>query len=295
MPLDGVLANGIITEPFPERQTRHISNENIIQIFSFIGGYVDAIGYMRIKIFVSSITGNVIIASTSVVTQQNVTLRLTVTFMFFVAGFLGAYIVIKMRSTRNLPHVISLVLFTLEQIFLTTAIIIGMMGDRNVIDAPIELGPKYVTEAVFSNFLGISLSMAMGIQSICVSSMIKGAPSTTIITSSIIHIAENLANSCFFRFASSTCTTVPTPEDKVKAIINGGAAELWMIKMSVCFKPFVLFSIGAILGGTATYISLHWCLLVPICLILFLQIEISLQLMHTRATELEKWKSKQNS
>jgi len=72
MPLDGPLANGIITDPFPVTQTRHISNENIVQILSFIGGYIDAIGYMRLKTFVSSITGNVIIASTSVVTQQNV-------------------------------------------------------------------------------------------------------------------------------------------------------------------------------------------------------------------------------
>jgi len=219
-----------------------------------------------------------------------------VTFMFFVAGFIGAYLVIKMRSKKNSPYVISLVLFSLEQVLLVASIIIGMMGDRNIRDAPIELGSKYLTEAVYSNFLGVSLSMAMGIQCICVQSMIKGAPSTTVITSSIVHIAENFANSMFFKVApSSCCTTAPTSESRVNAIVNGGAAELWMIKMSVCLKSFVLFAVGAVLGGAASFISLNWCLLAPIGLILFLQIEITLQLMHTRQTELAKWKCKQRS
>jgi hypothetical protein len=47
-----------------------------------------------------------------------------------------------------------------------------------------------------------------------------------------------------------------------------------------------------LLGGTASYISEYWCLLVPIFLILFIQVEISLQLMHGRSTELSEWKRK---
>jgi uncharacterized membrane protein YoaK (UPF0700 family) len=289
---NGYLTDGIFTEPFPVAPTRHISNENVVQILSFIGGYIDAIGYMRLQTFVSSITGNVIIASISVATKQNVTLRLTVTFMFFVAAFMGAYLVIRMRANGTHACVIALVLLLIEQTLLMIAIVIGMMGGENIHDAPIPLGPENITEAVFSNFLGISMAMAMGFQSICVSSMIRGAPSTTVITSSIVHIAENLAYSLWFHIAASVCTSVPTADNKVKTLVNSASAELWMIKMSVCLKPFLMFVIGALLGGTASYISEYWCLLVPIFLILFIQVEISLQLMHGRSTELSEWKRK---
>ena len=290
-------AASVITEPFPVAPTRHISNENVVQILAFVGGYVDAIGYMRLRTFVSSITGNVIIASISVATQQNVLLRLTVTFMFFVAAFLGSYLVIRLRATGTHACVIALVLLVLEQTLLMIAIVIGMMGGKNVHDAPIPLGEKTVTEAVYSNFLGISMSMAMGFQSICVSSLIRNAPSTTVITSSLVKIAENLAFTVWFRRAASNCTSVPVPttENKVRALLNSASADLWLLKMSVCFKPFILFVIGAVLGAAASYISEYWCILVPIFLILFIQVEISLQLMHVRSTEFAEWKKKNDS
>jgi len=286
---------------------------------------------MRLKTFVSSITGNVIIACISVATQQNVLVRLTVTFMFFVAAFLGSYLVIRLRATGTHACVIALVLLVLEQTLLMIAIVIGMMGGKNVHDAPIPLGEKTVTEAVYSNFLGISMSMAMGFQSICVSSMmldektvteavysnflgismsmamgfqsicvssmIRNAPSTTVMTSSLVKIAENLAFTVWFRRAASNCTSVPVPttDNKVKALVNSASADLWLLKMSVCLKHFILFVIGAVLGAAASYISEYWCILVPIFLILFIQVEISLQLMHVRSTELAEWGKKTDS
>lgn len=38
----------------------------IVYILAFIGGYIDAVGYINLDLFTSSITGNIVIACTSV-------------------------------------------------------------------------------------------------------------------------------------------------------------------------------------------------------------------------------------
>ena len=45
----------------------HIDNEHAIQILSFVGGFIDSFGYIETRLFLSSITANIVTAASSIV------------------------------------------------------------------------------------------------------------------------------------------------------------------------------------------------------------------------------------
>ena len=68
----------------------HISQTNVVLLLAFIGGYVDAAGYIKLHgVFTSSITGN-LVAACSLITyhQPGVLCRLLVCIFFAVGGML---------------------------------------------------------------------------------------------------------------------------------------------------------------------------------------------------------------
>lgn len=71
-----------------DRQFYHFSNRNAGFVMSFVGGYVDALGYMLLyTLFVASITGNVVKFAISASQQEFATGYFVVTIAF---GFGGA-------------------------------------------------------------------------------------------------------------------------------------------------------------------------------------------------------------
>ena len=66
----------------------HISDSMIVLLLTFIGGFVDAAGYLKLKgLFTSSITGNLVVIAASVSTSRGLFARSLVATMFTVGAF----------------------------------------------------------------------------------------------------------------------------------------------------------------------------------------------------------------
>jgi uncharacterized membrane protein YoaK (UPF0700 family) len=51
----------------------HLADTDVVHLLAFIGGFIDAAGYIKIKgVFTSSITGNLVVACASVSQQSGV-------------------------------------------------------------------------------------------------------------------------------------------------------------------------------------------------------------------------------
>ena len=118
-----------------ESLLRHLSDVSTVNIMAFIGGFIDGAGYIELKqLFTSSITGNVVVACTSVTgNNYGVVSRAVVTISFVVAGFLAAIIAMKLKLSRNWKvRAIALTLFSLELAALIVSLVLGVVYTEEI-------------------------------------------------------------------------------------------------------------------------------------------------------------------
>ena len=76
----------------------HLSDAAVVHLLAFVGGYIDAAGYLKIKgVFTSSITGNLVVACASVSSLKGVICRSCVCVAFTAAGCVSSLISMKLR------------------------------------------------------------------------------------------------------------------------------------------------------------------------------------------------------
>ena len=108
---------------------RHMQDASAINLLAFVGGFIDAAGYLKLYgLFTSSITGNVVISSTAVSQRtEGVLSRASVTIAFVLAGFFATLLQLKLKSYyRWKQRNISFYIFICEAIFLITSLILGI-------------------------------------------------------------------------------------------------------------------------------------------------------------------------
>ena len=100
-----------------------------IHILAFIGGYIDAAGYLKLQgVFTSSITGNLVVACSSVSSLNGVICRSSVCISFTLAGVLAAALAIRAKLSKWLsPSSLSIILFLFEALALGAAWIFGLL------------------------------------------------------------------------------------------------------------------------------------------------------------------------
>jgi len=105
----------------------------VIYMLSFIGGYVDAIGYINLHgLFTSSITGNLVVAAVNIVTQDDmgVLLRVLTTLLFFMGGFVSTFIALKLKLCHDYnKHQVALHLLLFQLCTYTVALICSVSLD----------------------------------------------------------------------------------------------------------------------------------------------------------------------
>ena len=105
----------------------------VVYMLSFIGGYVDAIGYINLHgLFTSSITGNLVVAAVNIVTQDDggVLLRVLTTLLFFVGGFVSTFIALKLKLCHDYnKHQIALHLLIFQLCTYSVALICSVTLD----------------------------------------------------------------------------------------------------------------------------------------------------------------------
>jgi uncharacterized membrane protein YoaK (UPF0700 family) len=224
---------------------------------------MDAVGYYSLgRVFVSSITGNLIMVAVSVSTWDSVWTRGFVSLTFFLSALLGSSIIVHLRNLMYTPPHIALVMFTFEQVGLLVSMLLGL-------NWRLELGGDSWQNAV----VGSAMSFAMGVQCVTINAVVQHAPSTTVMTSCLVHLAENTSYFLFFFVSGSP--------------LDAHDAHIWLLKLSVSLKPLLLFLIGAVLGTVFSHIFSMWTIVVPCLLILVLQVDVSTQLFHKQQLALQ--------
>jgi len=159
-----------------------LSNETIVSIFSFMGGYVDAVSYMKLfGIFTTMVTGNIIAASTTGFREgdESAIVRVLITVVFAAGIFTSTSLYLIMRHIIKINRwSIGIVLFSCEAVALAIATIVGVYLEYKASGFP-HVGSWQVL------LIAGLLSWAMGIHSAATQDVIPNCPSTTMMTMNI--------------------------------------------------------------------------------------------------------------
>lgn len=260
-----------------------LTDKTAILILSFIGGYVDAFGYMNLEeIFTASITGNIVVASLSIVKDQHGMLaRILTTALFFLGGLFITLILFQLRRCHQLKkHSLVIVAFCFEILCLLLALIIGVMINYygynfNSIDS--------MQVIVMSSLLGFT----MGIHNGATIEAIKDPPSTTVLTMTLVKLSISVANILEHYTAknsyklklnqshsnSDTLLACIIIDDTHLTQINQNY-DLAIEKTLTSIQPVVAFVIGAIVASGVNLKLTFPNLIIPIGLLILLIIDI---------------------
>jgi uncharacterized membrane protein YoaK (UPF0700 family) len=261
---------------------QHLADTDVIHMLAFVGGFVDAAGYIKIRgVFTSSITGNLVVACASVSSLNGVICRSCVSIAFAAGAGVSAMLALKLRLAHSISvKNLSIVLFTLEVVMLAATWAVGHYLDDAIIDS-ISLDEWPVV------LVGCLMGAAMGFHNVAAKESLVGCPPTTVMTSTLINVASGLANTLGLLMASiGMCRLTPPnglngtylPLTAVeKGAIQSNASE-GLRKTLPLIKPLISFLIGAIIGAvTMKYGSFH-CLAIPIFALLVIQAEVIMKI-----------------
>ena len=235
--------------------------EEVVAILSFIGGYVDAAGYVKFDgLFTSSITGNLVAACASIYHTERVVSRAIVCVTFGLGTFLAVSTAMRLKMKHEWKaRSISSFLFFLEALALLLTMILGLAFDDRIHG---NYGNKDGELATVSAILG----MAMGIHNGAAKDAIANCPSTTVMTMTIVQVSTNAAQTFMYRLARDGCTALfPTNKKPAEYEKNMSDKCVDMTnKLSVSSRPLIMFIAGALFGTVLASNTTYWCLLVPL-------------------------------
>jgi len=243
-----------------------LSDEWACLIGAFLGGFVDAAGYVKLQgLFTSSITGNLCVAVTSVVAMTGVIARSCVCISFILGAWLAGSVSLRVRLFHDLHiRLAALIMFSMELALLVATLIVGLLLDdrinasKNIDDWEVVL-------------LGSLLGASMGVHALTIKDCIANSPSTTVMTMTMVTFGSQLSSAVEYFFASHGMLQLSTkplplnPADRASSLktlqtkYREFRGKLW-----VTTKPLLSFTIGAILGAVIMYHGTFFSLFVPI-------------------------------
>jgi uncharacterized membrane protein YoaK (UPF0700 family) len=220
---------------------------------SFIGGYVDASGYVGLfGLFTGSITGNVVVAATTVSGAAfGVVPRVAVTAAFVGGSALGH--AVAAAAARSAPppggvqRAVARALLALEALALGGAWLAGQQLLSHI--ATGGAGGGAVT------LVGALMGLAMGLQNGAVKEALPGFPATTVMTSTLVTCGSQLMAWALAGVAALL------PRAGAGACAKAGVAGRALLKTAM---PLALFICGACLGSALQYTIDFHSLFVPV-------------------------------
>jgi uncharacterized membrane protein YoaK (UPF0700 family) len=271
---------------------RHLEDSHTINLLAFVGGYVDAAGYLKLKtLFTSSITGNVVVACTSVSGNlTGVVCRACVTISFIIAGFISALLALKLKLYyRYSLRTISLILFSIEIAFLIMALILGLIYEHEI-DTAIDVDNFYII------VVGCALSYAMGAHSVAAKESFVNCPPTTVMTNTLINVsgaAASVVGYSLTKYCESFFSLNPTVYSQI--VYEEGASDAGeqkqiakeayaaatskqlkesIMKFYTSGQPLFNFIFGSIMGALIMYHGNTVSLVVPLFIVSSIFIDI---------------------
>jgi uncharacterized membrane protein YoaK (UPF0700 family) len=246
-----------------------VSNDKVVYLLAFIGGFVDAVGYLRLfDLFPASITGNLVAAATSLFRHnRGVFARVFITVLFSLGAFITTFIAHRLRDVYKATiWDIGMASLAQEIVFLSVATAVGIFLRSSAGGIPsIESWQCVLTGSI--------MAVSMGMHSAAVIEMIKDCPSTTVMTANITKTSRAAAGAVHAALQGSD-RPAHTPENKGCA---GQAAKYIELLLLV-----VVFVVGVVAGAV---LSLHidfWSLLLPLAVLVGIQVSICLAKLQHR-------------
>ena len=249
---------------------KHIGDANGVLLLAFIGGFIDAAGYLRLQgVFTSSITGNLVVMAASVTNSYGALCRSMISLAFTLAAAVGCYVSLRLRLKNKMKlKPLSIILFTLEIILLGVVWILGVIFDDNIIASKSLDDPYLILVACI-------MGASMGFQNIAVKETFPSFPATTVMTSTLVNLGANGASTFYYSLSNylilntSTATTSEQNNDEIIKANKSKSADFYN-KLIANIKPVAIFILGGIIGAvTIAHISFH-CIFIPILILLFL-------------------------
>lgn len=243
-----------------------LSDEWACLIGAFVGGFVDSAGYIKLQgVFTSSITGNLVVAVTSVVTMTGVIARSCVCISFILGAWISSSTSLRLRLFHGWNmRMAAMFMFAMELAIFIATLIVGLELDDQISSSK-NLDDWEVV------LVGSLLGASMGIHALTIKECIANSPSTTVMTMTMVTFGSQLASTIEYLLASQGClqlSTKPLPTDPTERSASLLALQKKYVdfrdKLWVTAKPLLIFTIGAILGAVIMRQGSFWCLMIPI-------------------------------
>jgi len=211
-------------------------------MLSFVGGYVDTLGFIALfGLFTAHITGNFVLIGSMLVHPSSGVLLKFVVFPSFMFAVVVSRVVILFFDKRDRSPL--RLLYGTEMFLLSAFMLVGLMGQPFLTDT--DLAPIVA---------GVLAAFAMGLQNaISSSSLLTPTVSTTVMTGNVTTLIIGLVD------------MVNSKNQMLKDQARGRVREL--------YPAVMLFFIGAICAGAGYLYLSFWALCVPIAILAWLAVD----------------------
>lgn len=267
-----------------------LHDDMAISIMAFIGGFVDAAGYIQLEgVFTSSITGNLVVACASIYNTYGVLCRALVTIFFFVGTCFATAISLRIKTVHQFsPSSIALSLFGFEIAVVLIATIVGITYNDDIVSA-----------ASLSDFhtilMGSMLGFSMGVHNAVGKECIPNCPSLTVITMTIVTTAQTFTQSVTYMLAKySLITFSPKPvESTDEAYKRSMIAKFDQSrdKLNAAGNPLISFLVGSLIGAVTMKNFNFYCLIVVLFFLSIIFVDILIKKTFPAATWSSLWAS----
>jgi uncharacterized membrane protein YoaK (UPF0700 family) len=239
----------------------HLSDYWALFLFCFVGGYIDAAGWLGLfGLFTGSITGNLVAAGAAVVYTVGVIPRVIVSGVYVGGAALGGLLWSLLTRRFSLPPRRAMLwLLCLELASLGTLWVSGAL----LLPTLVSINSPNVS------FVGSMAALAMGVQAIAVKEGMPGSPSTNVMTTTLSNCGSLIGAAL------------------VAAVEDRAAARTKVAALAKTFMPVFAFVCGVCLGAALQYYINFNSTCVPVAIVLLLIMELAMPLNGELALPLE--------
>ena len=283
----------------------HISNQFAIQLMAFNGGFIDSAGYLKLNgLFVSSITGNLVVMAASVSTDRGLVARSLIVASFALGSFVLKQLMEVLRIFNMSFHFQLLFGHSSILLLVIVATIFGIIYNDAIDKASID---DWVI--IFPACL---LAISMGYQNTVCESSFRNAPPTTVMTMTLVRGANALSTAlsqyviliqlrkdnlgvahdftignrrrCDSDKIISTSIAPSVRIEAQKQLLDDIETHTHLVynhldKFVVISRPLVLFMIGSVIGAKLMEVLHFYSMIIPLFIISALVIELALTLI----------------
>jgi uncharacterized membrane protein YoaK (UPF0700 family) len=248
----------------------YLTDIQAVQILAFVGGFVDSAGYVKLQgIFTSSITGNLVAATSSVTTTEGVLSRALVTIAFMVAAGIATYAMIRLTLVNKWRSAsVYKFLYAAEILFLVISWILGTKWN-GILDSSTNMNQSHVI------IIGMMMGASMGVHNVVAKESIPNCPPTTVMTSTLVNVANTFSNWTGYHIAKLSASFAGDKDtDDAKERIGKyekKSTEMFA-KWKVTIRPAIFFLLGGVVGGFGTHYGDFTPMVIPVVLILVLMV-----------------------